>query len=94
MTDEPELPDELDLLNVEVDTESRAEFHEFSGPLNGAGGGVIIFPHGSDVFAEAVDALAIRIADKTGDIEILSEVGKAWREVHKPDRTGSVAAIK
>ena len=92
MTDET-LPDDLqDLMHVEVDTDSRAEFHEYSGGPNG-GGGVIIFPHGSDVFAETVEALAIRIADKTGDIEIL-EAGKGWRDVAKPVRVGTVAAVK
>lgn len=67
--------------------DSRAEWHEYAA-------GCVIFPFGVDCFAEETGALAIRIADKTGDIEILVESGKAWRRADKTDSTGTLAAVK
>ena len=89
MPDEPE-DDSLEL-DFTADLDSRSEVYEYSA-------GTIIFPHGTDVFANEVGALAIRIPDKTGEIEILEAVGSPWRHVSKPERvperTASVRNIK
>jgi hypothetical protein len=79
------MTDEADAPPVEG-TDSRAEWHEYAA-------GCVIFPFGVDYFAEQSGALAIRIPDKSGDIEIL-EAGKGWRDVAKANRTGTVAAVK
>lgn len=80
MTDEPEDSP------VEV-TACGAEWHTYST-------GCVVFPKGIAEFAESVHALAIRIADKTGDIEILAEVGKGWSDAARNPRAGTLAAVK
>lgn len=81
------MTDEADEPLVEGNPDSRAEWHQYAS-------GCIVFPCGAEAFAAEVGALAIRIADKTGDVEILEEIGKPWREVHKANRPGTVAAVK
>lgn len=78
MTDETE---ELDIV-AEVDTDSRADWLVYDGGGT-TNSGQIIFPHGVDVFCESLEAVAVRIADKTGEIEILK--GGQWVTLGKTD---------
>lgn len=78
-------------IDIELDAESPSDWHEYSGAGSSLSG-VVIFPGGVEVFAAAVGAIALRIADKAGDIEILTELGKPWRQVDKP--SGAVSTIK
>lgn len=71
---------------------SRSEYVSYVGP-NGVSG-TIIAPAGWEQFSAETGALLVRIADKTGDVEIITEIGKAWRAVDKSDRAGTVKSIK
>lgn len=81
------MTDEADAPLVEGNPDSRAEWHQYAS-------GCVVFPVGVEAFAAETGALAIRIADKTGDIEILEEVGKPWRDASKANRPAAIAAVK
>lgn len=85
MTDETE---DLDIV-AEVDTDSRADWLVYDGGGT-TNSGQIIFPHGIDVFCEELGAIAVRIADKTGEIEILKD--DKWETLGKAK--GKLAAVK
>lgn len=94
MTDETDEEGTLDDDPVfTVDVDSRSEYVEYGGGPNGAGG-TVIAPAGWDAFAEAAGALLVRVSDRSGDVEIISEIGKDWRKVDKPDRPAAVKAIR
>ena len=85
MTDETE---ELDIV-AEVDTDSRADWLVYDGGGT-TNSGQIVFPHGVDVFCQEQRALAVRIADKTGEIEVLRD--DKWETLGKAK--GKLAAVK
>jgi len=85
--------DDLPEVDCEVDADDErpeSDWHEFSG-AGSSQSGVVIFPGGVETFASEVGAIAIRIADKGGEIEILTDKGKPWRQVDKP--SGGLAAV-
>lgn len=85
MTDETE---DLDIV-AEVDTDSRADWLVYDGGGT-TNSGQIIFPHGLDVFCESLGAIAVRVADKTGEIEVLKD--DKWETLGKAK--GKLAAVK
>jgi hypothetical protein len=83
--------DDLPEVDCQVDTgDSLADWHEYSGAGSTLSGN-IVFPFGIEAFANEVGAIAIRIPDKGGDIEILTELGRPWRQVDKA--SGALAAV-
>jgi hypothetical protein len=85
--------DELPEVECELDPrdgDSLADWHEFSG-AGSSQSGVLIFAGGVDAFVEKTGALLIRVADRGGDVEILTELGRPWRQVDKP--SGGLAAV-
>lgn len=84
--DLPEVECELD----PQDGESLADWHEYTG-AGSSQSGYVVFPFGIEAFANEVEAIAIRIANKGGEIEILTEPGRPWRQVDKP--SGGLAAV-
>jgi hypothetical protein len=85
--------DDLPEVDIQVDMgdgESLADWHEYSGAGSTLSGN-IVFPFGIEAFANEVGAIAIRIPDKGGEIEILTELGRPWRQVDKP--SGGLAAV-
>lgn len=72
--------------------DSRSEVFDWSSP-NGDGG-LVMFPRGVEQFADDNDVQLVRIAHRTGLVEVLQEVGGSWRAVDKPQRNASVKAIK
>lgn len=84
--DLPEVECELD----PQDGESLADWHEYTGAGSTLSGN-IVFPFGIEAFANEVGAIAIRIPDKGGEIEILTELGRPWRQVDKA--SGALAAV-
>lgn len=87
MTEEIE-DDETEVV-VDVDTDSRADWVVYDGG-GSTNSGQIIFPHGVDVFCQELGAIAIRIADKTGEIEVLKD--DKWETLGKTK--GKLAAVK
>jgi hypothetical protein len=88
--------DDLPEVQCQVDTDSDdtlADWHEYSG-AGSTLSGHIVFPFGIEAFANEVGAIAIRIPDKGGEIEILTELGKPRRQVDKATGDGKVATIK
>lgn len=86
MTDETD--DEEILCELE-DDESPSDWVIYSG-AGSTNSGQIIFPYGVAYFCEQAGAAAIRIADKTGEIEILK--GDRWETLGKAK--GKLAAVK
>lgn len=84
--DLPEVEATIDL----GDGESLADWHAYHGAGSTLSGN-IVFPFGIEAFANEVGAIAIRIPDKGGDIEILTELGRPWRQVDKA--SGALAAV-
>ena len=84
--DLPEVECELD----PQDGESLADWPEYTG-AGSTQSGYVVFPFGIEAFANEVGAIAVRIPHKGGEIEILTEKGKPWRQVDKP--AGSLAAV-
>lgn len=70
----------------------RGEYIEWSAP-NGDGG-TIIFPRGTEQFADDNDVQVIRVSSKTGAIEVLQELGASWHAVDKPLRQAALKSIK
>ncbi len=89
MSDDTDDLPEVDC-QVDGDGESLADWHEYSGAGSTLSGN-IVFPFGIEAFANEVGAIAIRIPDKGGDIEILTELGRPWRQVDKA--SGALAAV-
>lgn len=90
MSDETDDLPEVDCQVDGGDGESLADWHEYSGAGSTLSGN-IVFPFGIEAFANEVGAIAIRIPDKGGEIEILTELGRPWRQVDKP--SGGLAAV-
>jgi hypothetical protein len=88
MTDETD--DEEILCELE-DDESVSDWVIYSG-AGSTNSGQIIFPYGVAHFCEQAGASAIRIADKTGEIEVLTENNK-WVTVGKGKSNTSVVEI-
>lgn len=86
MTDEAD--DEEILCELE-DDESISDWVIYSG-AGSTNSGQIIFPHGIDVFCDEQGAIAVRIADKTGEIEILKE--DRWETLGKAK--GKLTSVK
>lgn len=84
--DLPEVECELD----PQDEESLSDWHAYHGAGSSLSG-FVVFPFGIEAFANEVGAIAIRIPDKGGDIEILTELGRPWRQVDKA--SGALAAV-
>lgn len=89
------MSDNDDRLEVEAqvdigDGESLADWHTYTGAGSTLSGN-IVFPFGVEAFANEVGAIALRIADKGGDIEILTALGSPWRHVDKS--SGGLAAV-
>lgn len=83
--------DDLPEVDIQVDTgDSLADWHEYTG-AGSSQSGYVVFPFGIEAFANEVEAIAIRIADKGGEIEILTKLGSTWRQVDKP--SGGLAAV-
>lgn len=85
--------DDLPEVDIQVDMgdgESLADWHGYTGAGSSLSG-FLCFPFGIEAFANEVGAIAIRIPDKGGEIEILTELGRPWRQVDKP--SGGLAAV-
>lgn len=83
MTDETEELDvAVELEEVEVDAVSRVEIYDYSG-AGTTNSGQLIFPYGAEVFCRQIGACALRIADKTGEIEALVDPNEPWVAVAK-----------
>lgn len=55
---------------------------------------ILVAPSGWEAFADATGALLVRVQSKNGDVEVLTELGKAWHTAGKPINHGSVSGIK
>lgn len=91
MTDEVETPD-LEDEDYAYDGSGDSEYVEVDGAQ-------IIAPKGWGEFADFFGAVAVRVRmDKGGTIEVLARSDESgtwqWKDPTKPDRPGTVAAIK
>lgn len=84
--DLPEVECELD----PGDGDSLADWHEYTG-AGSTQSGYVVFPFGIEAFANEVGAIAVRVPNKGGEIEILTELGRPWRQVDKA--SGALAAV-
>ena len=72
MTDEQE--------EIEVSLSGLTEVYEFSGAGTNSSG-QMIFPMGAEVFCKQVGAIALRILDRSGDVEVLTDPNHPWASV-------------
>lgn len=87
MTDEPDDPDG-ELGEIENAEPTDSEYYEVED-------GYIIFPHGSQWYAETYDASALRVTmAKGGDIEIQDVLTGKWRKPSQGKPSAELRAIR
>lgn len=91
MTEEIDESEELEEIEVEVNAESRSEVYDYSGG-GSTNSGQLIFPYGVEAFCKLAGAHILRIADKTGEVEMLLDPSAAWVIAGKA--RGKLASVK
>jgi len=91
MTDEIDEPEELEEIEVEINADSRSEVYDYSGG-GSTNSGQLIFPYGVEAFCKITGAHILRIADKTGEVEMLLDPASAWVVAGKS--RGKLSAVK
>lgn len=86
MADEPEPPED-ELGEVESVEPTDPEYYDTDA-------GYLIFPHGSQWYAETYDFSALRITSKTGEVEGQDVVSGKWRKASQGKSSAGVVSIK